>query len=241
MFNFLKSIFNTEKETSENSENSEKVVTPVETNNIIPNILAKKGLQYSNITSGYQIKLKNDYYLVIPFIIDKNTYFYLQKGLKDKNDNDIKCTYFFKIIEKNNATDIIFVNRIKILNDNIKCDENYSRIGKDILLDISNIVNDIVNNSAENGNVNGKVNKNVNVNVEKKVVEEASKDILEDKKSSNSVIPFVLGASATAAAAAIIMSSDVNNMKGGKADEKEEEKKYNNLKRLLEESLSESE
>jgi len=229
MFNFLKSLFNTEKETSENSENSEKVVTPVETNNIIPNILAKKGLQYSNITSGYQIKLKNDYYLVIPFIIDKNTYFYLQKGLKDKNDNDIKCTYFFKIIEKNNATDIIFVNRIKILNDNIKCDENYSRIGKDILLDISNIVNDIVGN------------KNENVNVEKKVVEEASKDILEDKKSSNSVIPFVLGASATAAAAAIIMSSDVNNMKGGKADEKEEEKKYNNLKMLLEESLSESE
>jgi hypothetical protein len=56
------------------------------------------------------------------------------------------CT-FAVWVEKNNSNDIIFVNRIKIINDNIKCDENYSRISKDILLEISDIVNEIVNNT----------------------------------------------------------------------------------------------
>jgi hypothetical protein len=217
MFDFLKSLFNTEKE--ELSEKTEKIEKS-ESNNIIPNILAKRGLQYVNIISGYQIKLKDDFYLIIPFTIDKNTYFYLQKGLKDSNENDVKCTYFFKIVEKDNKPNIIFVNRIKILNDNIKCDENYSRIKIEMLSDITNIINDIVNN----------IPKKVTVDVE------------EDK--TNKYLPFVLGATTAAAAVGILMTSDNNNnmmMKGGgKKDEIEKEvDKYNNLKRLLEESLSE--
>jgi hypothetical protein len=213
MFDFLKSLFNTEKE--ELSEKTEKIEKS-ESNNIIPNILAKKGLQYVNITSGYQIKLKDDFYLIIPFTIDTNTYFYLQKGLKDSNENDVKCTYFFKIIEKDNKRNLIFVNRIKILNDNIKCDENYSRIKIEMLSDITNIINDIVNNTP----------KKVTVNVE------------EDK--TNKYLPFVLGATTAAAAVGILMTSDNNMMMkgGGKKDEGEDDK-YNNLKRLLEESLSE--
>jgi hypothetical protein len=233
MFDFLKSLFGSEKET-------EKSVEFVETNNIIPNILAKKGLQYSNIQSGYQIKLKDGYYLVIPFIIDKNTYFYLQKGLKDKDDNEIKCTYFFKIIEKNDETDIIFVNRIKILNDNIKCDENYSRISKDILLEISDIVNEIVNNTPR-------------IHLTRKIEEieeETAEPIQENKQSgkSNSFLPFVLGATTAAAATAILVSTEGNIMRGGNIngegkekinDKKMDEKQYNNLRKLLEESISE--
>jgi hypothetical protein len=212
MFDFLKSLFNTEKE--EMSEKTEKI-EKTESNNIIPNILAKKGLQFVNITSGYQIKLKDDFYLIIPFTIDTNTYFYLQKGLKDSNENDVKCTYFFKIIEKDNKSNLIFVNRIKILNDNIKCDENYSRIKIEMLSDITNIINDIVNN----------IPKKVTVNVEDK---------------TNKYLPFVLGATTAAAAVGILMTSDNNMMmKGGGKKDEDENNKYNNLKRLLEESLSE--
>jgi hypothetical protein len=247
MFNYLKSLFNTEKE-----DTSEKTVESIQTNNIIPNILEKKGIKYSNISSGYQVKLKDDYYLVIPFTIDNNTYFYLQKGLKDRNDNDIKCTYFFKIVEKNNSSDIIFVNRIKILNDNIKCDENYSRISKDILQEISNIVNDIANNIPKKVYTNRKVIEidmepdvnQKNVKQENVKQENVKPDVNqpENEGKSKSLIPFVLGATTTAVSAAILMSSDANIMKGGSYDKKEEdEKKYNNLKRLLEESLSESE
>jgi hypothetical protein len=226
MFDFLKSLFGSEKET-------EKSVEFVETNNIIPNILAKKGLQYSNIQSGYQIKLKDGYYLVIPFIIDKNTYFYLQKGLKDKDDNEIKCTYFFKIIEKNDASDIIFVNRIKILNDNIKCDENYSRISKDILLEISNVVNEIVNN----------IPKKIHIN--RKIVEtddENNKNFINNEvgaAKSNSTLPFILGAATAAVGTGLLISSDINLMKGGNIDDKIDKKKYDTLKKLLEESISE--
>ena len=226
MFNFLNSLFGSE---------TEKTVESEQTNNIIPNILAKKGIQYSNITSGYQIKLKDNYYLVIPFTIDKNTYFYLQKGLKDKDENDIKCTYFFKIIEKNNTNDIIFVNRIKILNDNIKCDENYSRISKEILSDISDIVNDIVNKIPKRVQLNRKVEE---TNEETNVVDR------ENSNKSNSLIPFILGATTTAISAGILMSSDVNIMKGGgnieeKDQKNKEEEKYHKLRKLLEESISE--
>ena len=226
MFDFLKSLFGSEKET-------EKSVEFVETNNIIPNILAKKGLQYSNITSGYQIKLKDGYYLVIPFIIDKNTYFYLQKGLKDKDENEIKCTYFFKIIEKNDASDIIFVNRIKILNDNIKCDENYSRINKEILLEISNIVNDIVNNIPKKVHINRKVVETTVDNVE------ANKDSNIGADKSNTTLPFILGAATAVVGTGLLISSDINNMKGGEVNEKKDKKKYETLKKLLEESISE--
>jgi len=223
MFDFLKSLFGSEKET-------EKSVEFVETNNIIPNILAKKGLQYSNITSGYQIKLKDGYYLVIPFIIDKNTYFYLQKGLKDKDENEIKCTYFFKIIEKNDESDIIFVNRIKILNDNIKCDENYSRISKDILIEISNIVNDIVNNIPKKIHINRKI-------VETNVENIKNNEIGGEK--NNATLPFILGATTAIVGTGLLISSDINGMKGGNIDEKVDKKKYETLKKLLEESISE--
>jgi hypothetical protein len=227
MFDFLKSLFNTEDE-------STKSIEPTEVNNIIPNILTKKGLVYSNITSGYKIKLKNDYYLIIPFLINKNTYFYLQKGLKDRNENDVKCIYFFKIIEKNNLNDIIFVNRIKILNDNIKCDENYSRISKDILLEISDIVNDIVNNTPR-------------VQLTRKVEEIEEEEVVQKQRNeqsgkSNSFLPFVLGATTAAAATAILVSTEGNIMRGGNIngeEKKMDEKKYNNLRKLLEESISE--
>jgi len=230
MFDFLKSLFNTEDE-------STKSIEPTEVNNIIPNILTKKGLVYSNVTSGYQIKLKNDYYLIIPFLINKNTYFYLQKALKDRNENNVKCTYFFKIIEKNDLNDIIFVNRIKILNDNIKCDENYSRISKDILLEISDIVNDIVNKTPR-----VQLTRRVE-EIEENEVEQSSEET--QKGKSNSFLPFVLGATTAAAATAILVSTDVNIMRGGningeeKKNEKMDEKKYNNLRKLLEESISE--
>jgi hypothetical protein len=241
MFNYLNSLFFTEKE----EETFHGEGTEIEKN--ISNLLREKELKFTTVSNGYQIKLKDDYYLIIPFNINTNTYFYLQKGIKDRNSNNIKCTYFFKILEQNENSDIVFVNRIKVLNENIKCDEDYSRITKETFNEISNLVKDILNVQPKKTIVEMKKKDDKKVKIDYNNDEENEITKKNQNEKSNPLIPFLLGATTAAASAAILMSSEsvaLNNtqinLKGGDLDEKKKEvKKYETLKRLLEESLSE--
>jgi hypothetical protein len=241
MFNYLNSLFFTEKE--EETFHGEGI--EVEKN--ISNLLREKELKFTTVSNGYQIKLKDDYYLIIPFNINTNTYFYLQKGIKDRNSNNIKCTYFFKILEQNENSDIVFVNRIKVLNENIKCDEDYSRITKETFNEISNLVKDILNVQPKKTIIEMKKKDDKKVKIDYNNDEENEITKKNQNEKSNPQIPFLLVATTAAASAAILMSSEsvaLNNtqinLKGGDLDEKKKEvKKYETLKRLLEESLSE--
>jgi len=248
MFNYLNSLFFTESDHGTfpiEGTGTEVEKNLKESNDNISNLQKKKELKFTTVSNGYQVKLTDDYYLIIPFNININTYFYLQKELKDRNSNNIKCTYFFKILEKNENSDIVFINRIKILNENIKCDEDYSRISKDIFNEISNLVKDILKVQPKTAVVEMKTRYKKNDNINNDII---NNDVNNDVgEKSNPLIPFLLGATTVAASAAILMSSEsipVNNplinLKGGDLeDKKKEAKKYETLKRLLEESLSE--
>jgi hypothetical protein len=140
MFSFISSLFSNIDDSNDISFKS----------NII-RVLKKRNILYNEILSGISININESYNVVIPNTMDKENYIQIKTTLKNKYYDDINCIYMYKYEDFK----LKFVNRIKIIdNQNIKCDENNSRIENKLLEIVEDILKEITNNFKRQHNDN---------------------------------------------------------------------------------------
>jgi hypothetical protein len=109
--------------------------------NIIINTIKNNKLLYTEVSSGINININDQYTIVIPYNFNTEYYIQIKKELKDSDGNCIGCIYLYKFI--NNS--LKFVNRIKILDlSSIKCDEDSSRIDLKLVTLVEKLLNEII-------------------------------------------------------------------------------------------------
>lgn len=140
MFSFISSLFSNTDDSNDRSFKS----------NIIK-VLKNKNILYNEILSGISVNINDSYNIVIPNNMDKDNYIQIKKTLKNKYYDDVNCIYMYKYEDSK----LKFVNRIKIIdNQNIKCDENNTRIEDKLIEIVEEILKEITNNYKRQNNDN---------------------------------------------------------------------------------------
>ena len=140
MFSFISSLFNSTDDLSDHSFKS----------NIIK-VLKNRNILYNEILSGISVNINDSYNIVIPNNMEKENYIQIKKTLKNKYYDDVNCIYMYKYEDSK----LKFINRIKIIdNQNIKCDENNTRIEDKLIELIEDLLKEITNNFKRENNRN---------------------------------------------------------------------------------------
>jgi len=109
--------------------------------NIIIKTIKEHKLLYTEVSSGVNININDQYTIVIPYNFNTEKNIQIKKELKDSDGNRIGCIYLYKHIDKS----LKFINRIKILDlSSIKCDEDVSRIDPKLVTLIEKLLNEII-------------------------------------------------------------------------------------------------
>ncbi len=133
MFTIINYLFNM----TGGEENNETITK------VIKKTLDDNKLIYDDKPSGISININNEYIVIIPNNFNTEHYIQIKKTLKDKDGNCIECVYLYKLKER----PLKFVNRIKILDiNNIKSDEDDSRIEIKLVSTIEKLLNEIIDN-----------------------------------------------------------------------------------------------
>ena len=111
--------------------------------NIIIRTIKEHNFLYTEVISGINININNEYTVVIPYNFNTEHFIQIKKDLKDSDGNCIGCIYLYKYTDKS----LKFINRIKILDSsNIKCDEDDSRIEIKLVSSVEKLLNEIIGN-----------------------------------------------------------------------------------------------
>jgi hypothetical protein len=131
MLSIINSIFN--------MQGGQVIENPFKT--IMIRTIKEKNLLYTEVSSGINININDQYTIVIPYNFNTENYIQIKKELKDSDGNCIGCIYLYKHIDKS----LKFINRIKILDlSSIKCDEDNSRIDIKLVSTIEKLLNEIL-------------------------------------------------------------------------------------------------
>jgi hypothetical protein len=131
MLSIINSIFN--------MQGGQVIENPFKT--IIIRTIKEKNLLYTEVSSGINININDQYTIVIPYNFNTENYIQIKKELKDSDGNCIGCIYLYKHTDKS----LKFINRIKILDlSSIKCDEDNSRIDIKLVSTIEKLLNEIL-------------------------------------------------------------------------------------------------
>jgi hypothetical protein len=131
MLSIINSIFN--------MQGGQVIENPFKT--IMIRTIKEKNLLYTEVSSGINININDQYTIVIPYNFNTEKNIQIKKELKDSDGNRIGCIYLYKHIDKS----LKFINRIKILDlSSIKCDEDVSRIDPKLVTLIEKLLNEII-------------------------------------------------------------------------------------------------
>jgi hypothetical protein len=131
MLSIINSIFN--------MQGGQVIENPFKT--IMIRTIKEKNLLYTEVSSGINININDQYTIVIPYNFNTENYIQIKKELKDSDGNCIGCIYLYKHTDKS----LKFINRIKILDlSSIKCDEDNSRIDIKLVTLVEKLLNEIL-------------------------------------------------------------------------------------------------